>query len=75
MLVITPNTSFFAVLMQDNSIKMIDVINEENTCEIKTIHEEAKILKICPNGRYLFTGGDKGDICIWNIKKVISNFE
>ncbi len=52
---------------------MIDFVNEENTCEIRIIHEEAKIMKICPNGRYIVTGGDKGDICVWNVKKVQPN--
>jgi WD40 repeat protein len=50
---------------------MIDFVNEENTSEIKTIHEEVRLLKMCPNGRYIITGGDKGDICIWQIKKHI----
>ena len=48
---------------------MIDLVNEKNTSEVKTMHEEAKIMKICPNGKYIITGGDKGDICIWNIKR------
>lgn len=48
---------------------MIDIINEENTSMIKTIHEEAKVMKICPNGKYILTGGNKGDICLWSIKK------
>jgi hypothetical protein len=54
-------------------LKMIDFVNEENTSEIMTIHEDAKLMRMCPNGRYIITGGDKGDICIWNIKKVIPN--
>lgn len=49
---------------------MIDMVNSENSSEIQTIHEESKIMKICPNGRYILTGGSKGDICIWNVKKV-----
>jgi hypothetical protein len=57
------------VLLADNSIKMIDMVNDENTCMIKTLHEESRILKICPNGKYILTGGNKGDICIWAIKK------
>lgn len=48
---------------------MIDFVNTENTSEIATIHDEAKVMKICPNGRYILTGGSKGDICIWQIKK------
>jgi WD40 repeat protein len=52
---------------------MVDMVNEENTSEIKTFHEEAKLIKICPNGRYILTGGDKGDICVWSIKKLQPN--
>lgn len=48
---------------------MIDFVNPENTSEILTTHEEATVMKMCPNGRYVLTGGNKGDICIWNIKK------
>lgn len=66
---ITPNSSFFIVLQQDNLLKMIDFVNVENTSEIMTIHEEAKVLKMCPNGRYILTGGSSGDVCIWNIKR------
>eukprot|EP00347_Sterkiella_histriomuscorum_P023802 403333335 len=66
---ITPNSPFFIVLQQDNNIKMIDLVNEQNTSEIKTIHDEVKIMKVCPNGRYIITGGNQGDICIWSIKK------
>ena len=51
-------------------MKMIDLVNHENTSEVKTIHEEAKIMKICPNGKYIITGGDKGDICVWKVKKI-----
>lgn len=54
----------------DNKIKMIDMVNSENSSETQTIHEESKIMKVCPNGRYILTGGSKGDICIWNVKKV-----
>jgi len=43
----------------DNVIKMIDFVNEANTSEVRTIHEEAKLMKICPNGRYIVTGGEK----------------
>lgn len=48
---------------------MIDFINTENTSEIATIHEEVKVMRVCPNGRYVLTGGTKGDICIWAIKR------
>jgi WD40 repeat protein len=66
---ITPNSSFFFVLQQDNVLKMIDFVNTENTSEILTIHSEAQVIKICPNGRYVLTGGSNGDICIWQVKR------
>lgn len=34
-----------------------------------TTHEEAKAMKICPNGRYVLTGGSRGDIALWSVKK------
>lgn len=48
---------------------MIDLVNEQNSSEIQTIHEEARIMRVCPNGRYVITAGAQGDIAIWNIKK------
>lgn len=48
---------------------MIDLVNEQNTSEIATMHDQAKIMKICPNGRYIISAGDKGDVCIWQIKR------
>jgi WD40 repeat protein len=55
-------------------MKMIDLVNEENTSEIKTIHDESKLLRICPNGRYIITGGTNGDICIWSVQKSRQNY-
>lgn len=66
---LTPNSPFFIVLQADGVLKMIDQVNIENTSEIKTTHEEVKIMKICPNGRYVLTGGSQGDVTIWQIKK------
>jgi WD40 repeat protein len=48
---------------------MVDFVNPENTSEVQTIHEEVTVLKMCPNGRYVITGGHKGDVCLWNIKR------
>lgn len=53
---------------------MIDLVNEENTTEVSTIHEEVRMMKLCPNGKYVMTGGSKGDVCIWNLKKIQPEF-
>jgi hypothetical protein len=54
---LTPNSPFFIVVQADGVLKMIDSVNIENTSEIRTTHEEVKVMKICPNGRYVLTGG------------------
>lgn len=48
-------------------LKMVDQVNTENASEVGTIHEEARVLRLCPNGRYVLTGGSKGDVCIWHV--------
>jgi len=48
---------------------MVDMVNLDNTSQIETIHEEVTVMKMCPNGRYVITGGNKGDVCVWNIKR------
>ena len=53
---------------------MVDLVNEENTTDTMTIHEEVKMMKLCPNGKYVMTGGSKGDICLWNLKKIQPQF-
>ena len=63
------NTCWLVVLQANNVVKMIDMVNTENTSEIMTTHEEVKIMKVCYNGTYILTGGSRGDICLWNIKK------
>lgn len=65
----TANSMFMIVLQQDNVLKMIDMVNSENTSEIRTTHEQASCMKICPNGRYVLTGGARGDVCLWSINK------
>lgn len=32
-------------------------------------------MKLCPNGRYLLTGGNKGDVAIWKIDKRVADAE
>jgi len=49
---------------------MIDFVNESNTTEVKTLHERVRSLKVCPNGRYLITAGERGDIAVWGVKRV-----
>lgn len=63
------NTCWLVVLQANNVVKMIDMVNTENTSEIATTHEEVKIMKVCYNGKYILTGGSRGDVCLWQIKK------
>ncbi len=53
-----------------SSIKLIDTVNDENSCEVRTIHDEVCEMRICPNGKYLITGGNKGDVALYSLKKV-----
>ena len=62
---------FICVSMKDNSVKLIDFMNDANQASIETLHEELTSLKICPNGRYVLTAGNRGDVCLWSIKKKI----
>jgi len=48
---------------------MLDFVNEENFTRVETIHTSVKSLKVCPNGRYVLTAGEQGDITIWKVKK------
>ena len=32
-------------------------------------------MRVCPNGRYVLTGGNRGDIVLWKINKKISEPE
>jgi hypothetical protein len=65
----TPNTPFFVVLQADNRLVTVDSVNDENRSEILTTHDEALAMKICPNGRYVLTGGSRGDVALWSLKK------
>jgi len=53
------------VLLKDNSIKMVDYVNETNCCTTETIHDTCKLFRLSPNGRYMLTAGDKGDIVVY----------
>ena len=48
---------------------MIDFVNEANQARLKTIHDEVKSLRVCPNGRYVLTGGSKGDVILYSVRK------
>lgn len=61
------NGKFFIVTM-NNTYRAIDTLNEENVLLVKTPHDEITQVEISPNGRYILTGGDKGDIVMWKAK-------
>ena len=48
---------------------MIDFVNEKNFSSLKTIHDCVKSLKVCPNGRYVLTAGDKGDVIVYSVRR------
>jgi hypothetical protein len=58
------------LIVESGKIVMIDFVNESNTTEVATLHDRVRSLKVCPNGRYLITAGEKGDIAIWGVKRV-----
>lgn len=62
------NGKFFAVVLDNNSFRVIDTLNEENVLLVKTSHDQITQLEISPNSRYIMTGGDKGDIVLWKAK-------
>jgi hypothetical protein len=35
------------------------------------MHDRLESMKLCPNGRYVLTTGDKGDASLWSITKKI----
>lgn len=66
-----PGSAPYVHLITDaNDIVMLDFINEQNTTEVRTMHESVKTLKVCPNGKYLLTAGERGDIALWSILKI-----
>jgi hypothetical protein len=62
---------FIAVAFRDGSIKLVDFMNEANQASIQTLHEDLTMMKVCPNGRYVMTAGNRGDVCLWQINKRI----
>ena len=50
---------------------MIDFVNEANQSRLKTIHDEVRSVRVCPNGRYVLTGGSKGDVILYSVRKQI----
>lgn len=63
----TGNSPFICVALSDNTLKLIDYMNEDNQSSILTMHEQLVTMKVCPNGRYVLTGGNSGDISVWSI--------
>lgn len=66
-----PGTAPYVMLLtSNNSLLMIDFVNEDNQTEKVTVHDRACLMKMCPNGRYVLTGGDKGDLLVYKIKRI-----
>ena len=65
------NSPFICVALKDNSVKLIDFMNEANQAWIETMHEELTTMKVCPNGRYVLTAGNRGDVSLWKVHKQI----
>ena len=67
---IAPGSSpYVFAILDDNTVRMIDFVNEANQTSIKTIHDHVKSLKVCPNGRYVMSAGDKGDVVIYSVRR------
>ena len=67
---IGPGSAPYVYLIQeDNTVRMIDFVNEANQARIKTIHDQVKSIKVCPNGRYVISGGDKGDVILYSVRR------
>lgn len=62
------NNGKFFIVVNERDFRAIDTLNEENVLLVKTSHEEITQVKIAPNGRYIMTGGNKGDILLWKTK-------
>jgi len=52
------SSPFICVAMTDNSLKLIDYMNEDNWASVQTLHDNLSSFKVCPNGRYVLTGGN-----------------
>jgi hypothetical protein len=67
---IAPGSAPYVFLIGDNNtLVMLDFVNEENCTKIKTIHDKVRLLKVCPNGRYCLTAGDKSEIIIYSVRR------
>ena len=60
---------------EDNTLTMLDFVNEENKTTVKLVHDEVCAMKVCPNGRYVLTGGDKGDIIMWKVRRAQADYK
>jgi hypothetical protein len=63
------STPFVYVTTEDNKLNMVDFVNDANRTIVDLIHDEVCAMKVCPNGRYVLTGGDKGDIVMWKVRR------
>jgi hypothetical protein len=63
------STPFAFVTTEDNKLNMVDFVNDANRTIVPLIHDEVRTMKVCPNGRYVLTGGDKGDIVMWKVRR------
>lgn len=59
---------FFLVTLNNNTYRAIDTLNEENVLLVNTSHDEITQIEISPNGRYIITGGNRGDVILWKTK-------
>ena len=71
MQVMPGSSPFVCVALQDNSIKLIDYMNEANFASTETMHEQLTTVKVCPNGKYILSGGNRGDLSLWAVSKKI----
>ena len=51
------NSPFVCVALTDKTLKLIDYMNEDNWASVQTLHDNLSSFKVCPNGRYVLTGG------------------
>uniref|UniRef100_A0A7S3CLA5 Uncharacterized protein n=1 Tax=Strombidium rassoulzadegani TaxID=1082188 RepID=A0A7S3CLA5_9SPIT len=65
------SSPFICIALQDNSIKLIDYVNEANYSSTETMHEQLTSVKVCPNGKYILSGGNRGDVYLWSVTKKI----
>ena len=49
---------FVCISFNDNTVKLIDFMNEANQTKLETMHDELKTMKVCPNGKYVLTAGN-----------------